>query len=148
MWCATRPSFSSLSSTTTGNTRFTPRRAEMEFLDINLSTKDSSFLLCAVHSPVYRRTLKITILFSGFMLHDSTTLLEKKCRLTYNLAAFCLKFRGSPALLVARPVFAASWNHVLWSTLSIPLTILNVCSISAWCLLSSRVGNPSFSILS
>ena len=36
---------------------------EMEFLDIN-STKDSSLLLYAIHSPFYWRILKKTILFT------------------------------------------------------------------------------------
>ncbi len=38
---------------------------EMELLDINV-TKDSRFLLHAIHSPFYWRILKKTILFSGF----------------------------------------------------------------------------------
>ncbi len=38
---------------------------KMEFLDINF-TKDSSIFLHAIHSPFYWRTLKKTILFSGF----------------------------------------------------------------------------------
>jgi hypothetical protein len=40
-------------------------QGEMEFLDISL-TKDSSLLLRAIHSPLYLRILKKTILFSCF----------------------------------------------------------------------------------
>jgi hypothetical protein len=38
---------------------------EMEFLEINL-TKDLSLLLHAIHSPLYWRILKKTILFTSF----------------------------------------------------------------------------------
>jgi hypothetical protein len=37
----------------------------MEFLDIS-STKDSSLLPLVIHSPVYWRILKETILYCGF----------------------------------------------------------------------------------
>jgi hypothetical protein len=39
--------------------------AAMEFLDISL-TKDSSLLFHSIHSLIYRRILKQTILYSGF----------------------------------------------------------------------------------
>ena len=45
----------------------TAAAAEMEFLDIN-STKDSSLLLFAIHSPFYWRILKKTILFSNLKI--------------------------------------------------------------------------------
>ncbi len=36
-----------------------------------------------------------------------------RIRLAFNLLVFGLRFRGSSAILVASPVSAASWNHVL-----------------------------------
>ncbi len=38
---------------------------EMKFLDISLA-KDSSLLLHAIHSPIYWRIFKKTLLFFGF----------------------------------------------------------------------------------
>jgi len=57
------------------------------------------------------RILHLTLY--GIWFQSSTTLLEKKWRLTSNLLVLGLRFRGSSALLVARPVSTASWNHVL-----------------------------------
>ncbi len=51
----------------------------------------------------------------GIMFQLSITRLEKKFLLISNLAAFCLRLSGQSAL----PPSAASWKHVLWSTLSI-----------------------------
>ena len=85
----------------------------------------------------------------GTWFQPSTTLFEKKFLLTSNLACLCLRLRGPSELLVALSAWAAIWNQVSLFTLSIPLTILNVCSMSAWCRLSSSVVRPnSFSLSS
>jgi hypothetical protein len=66
-------------------------------------------------SPVQLTFLSFFISL-GICLQPSTTLLEKKWRLTFNLFVFGLRFGGSSALLVARPVSENSRYYVLKPT--------------------------------
>ncbi len=95
----------------------------------------------------YSLPLKLLTVFKlstplGILFQSSSLWLEKKLRCTSSLAAFCCRFSGQSAILVALPSSVANWNQVLAWTLSIPFTIMKVWTMSSWCLLSSRVGMP------
>ncbi len=62
---------------------FVSATPEMEFLDIS-STKDSSLLLHAIHSPLYWRILKKTILFSGFKNYTKKSAKQENSSLFMN----------------------------------------------------------------
>jgi hypothetical protein len=83
----------------------------------------TSSALCFLYSLLNPPTVFAFFMVLGTWFQLSMTLLEKKLRLTSSLVVFGRKFNGSSALRVARPVWAANWNQVQLSTLSIPLTI-------------------------
>jgi hypothetical protein len=83
----------------------------------------TSSALCFLYSLLNPPTVFAFFMVLGTLFQLSMTLLEKKLRLTSSLVVFGRKFNGSSALRVARPVWAANWNQVQLSTLSIPLTI-------------------------
>ncbi len=63
-------------------------------------------------------------------IQSSITLFEKKCVLISSLAACCLRFSGSAALLVTLPLVSTIWNQVSLFTLSNPLGYLTIVSLS------------------
>ena len=72
--------------------------------------KVGSPTLCFLYAFLKQLTFLAFFISLGILFQPSTTLLEKKWHLTSNLVVFGLRFRGSSALLVARPVSEASWN--------------------------------------
>ena len=110
---------------------------------ISIQALSTSSALCLRYVLLKYCTVLAFFSSLGTKFHPSTARFEKKLRRISRRAACVFRFSGSAALLVSLPVVSTFWNQVSLFTLSIPRRILNVCTMSAWCLLSSSVVRPS-----
>jgi hypothetical protein len=91
-------------------------KAEMEFLDINL-TKDSSLLLHSIHSPFYWRILKNTILYSGYnssLFMNSNYIQKVVCKLHSPLLPRINSITESTKTTIHVPLFDCLWLLYSW----------------------------------